>query len=931
MGTIIADTYEIIREIGSGGAGVVYLGKHLRLKKEVVLKADKRSLRAKTETLRREVDALKNLSHRYIPQVYDFVAQRDTVYTVMDYIEGESLDKLLVRGELPSQRQVVEWACQLLEALCYLHSRPPHGILHADIKPANVMITPENTVCLIDFNIALALGESGSVSVGYSIGYASPEHYRAENSDTELTQDASIHPRVLDVRSDVYMLGATLYHALTGRRAPRRAEDVPRITTPGVSPPLAAIVAKAMAPDPDQRYQTAAEMLDAFARLHRDDPRTRRHRLCMRVTATALAVLFAGGAASSFWGLRQLEHEQAAARVLSEQAEAAERLRREALAAVTDAEEALRCGDADRAAALAASALSLGEPASAPRAQTVLTAALGVYDVFEGFRAERVVPLPGAPISLTLAPNGRRLAVVCNGKVLAINTDTGEIAASLEAAPMARADVVWTGADTLLYAGAEGVTAYDAAAGDVLWTGAPASELTLTADESTVCAVDSKGAAAVLYRVADGSALRTVDFDGLQRQAVVNDLFADSGRQLLALRSDAGVLAASFPGGTLKLFDLESSDTVTLYDSSEFTGFSGGFFGDCFAYTAYTPVNSGSSAFAVVDTAAWLQTGGFQGILPYLIQADAEGVRLAQENVIVTIDPVTGEQQPAANTDSDVTAFVSRGGYTVAACKDGTLSAFDSEAEPLGALEGRADFLLLADGVVAAATRDAQEVRLCRLTTPESMPLFTYDADWPHEEARVSADGETLTLFQFDSFRIYGREGVRAEVRIPDAGDVYDVQYRRDGSNSYLEVLYNSGLRRTYSAADGHQTGEEAGEAPDGSLDETYLTDELRIESPLHGEPAAYDRETGELIRTLGSDDYLAYVTQAGEYLVAQYITSQFEHYGVLMNRQCETLARLPNLCDVTADGKLFFDNDRGEIRESHIWNTSELLELAGV
>ena len=92
MGTIIADTYEIIMEIGSGGAGVVYLGKHLRLKKEVVLKADKRSLRAKTETLRREVDALKNLSHRYIPQVYDFVAQRDTVYTVMDYIEGESLD-----------------------------------------------------------------------------------------------------------------------------------------------------------------------------------------------------------------------------------------------------------------------------------------------------------------------------------------------------------------------------------------------------------------------------------------------------------------------------------------------------------------------------------------------------------------------------------------------------------------------------------------------------------------------------------------------------------------------------------------------------------------------------------------------------------------------------------------------------------------------
>ena len=299
MPRIIASTYEIKEKIGSGGAGIVYLGEHIRLGKPVVLKADKRTLSTKPEVLRQEVDALKNLSHTYIPQVYDFVADGDTVYTVMDYIEGESLDKPLKRGERISQIQVIEWACELLEALCYLHSRPPHGILHSDIKPANIMVTPQGDIRLIDFNIALALGEEGTVQVGYSRGYASPEHYgldysaRSVDEDaTELLPDRPTLPVqalestsqtgtgrrqiLLDVRSDIYSLGATLYHLLTGRRPAQDAKDVAPIDSTEASPAVAAIIRKAMAPDPDQRYQTAQEMMEAFLRLHDNDPRTLR-------------------------------------------------------------------------------------------------------------------------------------------------------------------------------------------------------------------------------------------------------------------------------------------------------------------------------------------------------------------------------------------------------------------------------------------------------------------------------------------------------------------------------------------------------------------------------------------------------------------------------------------------------------------------------
>ena len=179
MSEIIASTYKLLEKTGAGGGGIVYCAEHLRLGKKVILKADKRKITTRADLLRREVDVLKNLSHPYIPQVYDFFVEGESVYTVMDYIEGESLDKPLKRGETYPQPVVIKWAKQLLKALCYLHSpihgTPPKGYVHSDIKPANLMRRPNNDICLIDFNIALALGEENVI--GRSAGYASPEHY----------------------------------------------------------------------------------------------------------------------------------------------------------------------------------------------------------------------------------------------------------------------------------------------------------------------------------------------------------------------------------------------------------------------------------------------------------------------------------------------------------------------------------------------------------------------------------------------------------------------------------------------------------------------------------------------------------------------------------------------------------------------------------
>lgn len=175
-GTVLGGTYEIEGEIGSGGGGVVYRARHLRLQTDVVVKKIKDEVRGKVKS-RQEADILKELKHPYLPRVYDFIETADGVYTVMDFIHGENLDEAVKHHGRYPQKQVRRWAEQLGEALDYLHAQKP-PIVHSDIKPANIMLTKEGDVCLIDFNISLAMGTAMESAVGISAGFSPPEQYR---------------------------------------------------------------------------------------------------------------------------------------------------------------------------------------------------------------------------------------------------------------------------------------------------------------------------------------------------------------------------------------------------------------------------------------------------------------------------------------------------------------------------------------------------------------------------------------------------------------------------------------------------------------------------------------------------------------------------------------------------------------------------------
>lgn len=968
MGRVIADIYEILDQIGAGGGGVVYLGRHLRLDKQIVLKADRRTLNTDANVLRREVNMLKELSHTYIPQVYDFVQEDGVVYTIMDFIEGESLDQLLKRGQIPSQPQVIKWACQLLEALEYLHSRPPYGILHGDIKPANVMLRPSGDICLIDYNIALALGEDGAIRAGFSRGYASPEHYGIEfgsrthtetNKHTEkiertqLLGDAElaetevlpsnpeekefldsrqkvsgvlggqIHPSegsgtsgvMLDARSDVYSLGATLYHLLSGKRPEQNAAEVKVLGPDSCSPAVSKIIAKSMAPDPKMRYQTAKEMLTAFRQLHTQDLRVIRHKRRMVFSAALLSVIFLSGGGSAFVGMKRLEQTQQALALAEYSA--------------NDLAEGNISGAVSQALKAIPTKKSIFQAPATAQSQKALTDALGVYDLSDGFHALDTVQLPSAPFTVTFSPDGSRFAVVYQHELAVFDTDTGDQLEVLPALNSALSDVIFADNDKILFAGEQGVTAYDLVQKKVLWTGEEATTLSLSGDGTKAAAVNRDADYGVIYNISDGTKAADCSFQGHHMTVAANDIFANPGNRIFALNGDGSLLAVSFSQGELLIFDIEDPDnSIIVYEESDYRNFGGGFCGNYFAFAAN---KSDSSLFGLIDAAEGVYIGAMDSRDEFILKASEKGIYLANQNTLVRFDPDTLEEIEMAYTDDKyITGFSVSDSYTVATTDDNSFSLFDKEANWMSSEMGQEpwDFTDTAGGYVLAANRNEPSVRLLKLESHKDTEIWLYDSHYLHDEARISQDGQTAMLFDYEGFRIYDREGnMLAEVLMPEARYIYDQQFRRREDGSWLEVTWYDGTVRCYSAADGSLISETAEEPPSADLYEEFLTDRYRIASPLHGTPQVYDKESGKLVTELEKDSYLTYVTQLDEYVVTEYISAAGQKYGLLLNDKLETLAYLPDLCDIV-DGNLIFDYGYGNLRQCRLYSLQELVAL---
>lgn len=954
MSQIIADTYEIIEKLGAGGGGNVYLARHLRLGKEVVLKADKRVLSARKDLLRREVDVLKELKHPYIPRVYDFFSEDGITYTAMEYIEGESLDKPLKRGEKFSQPQVIRWALELLDALSYLHSpihgTPPRGYVHSDIKPANIMRMPDGDICLIDFNISLALGEEHVI--GCSAGYASPEHYgldfsfssgtgnrekeEAEEDRTltilsgqeewdeelptltlaETGSQTSIRKRVVpDVRSDIYSVGAVLYHLLGGRRPSKNAQEVKGLSEKEFSPQIVKIISKAMNPNPDLRYQTAAEMRKDFLELRENDPRVRSWKRRRKAAGIVFSILIIGGVFTSFTGLKRMQTEE------------------NWLKQAEYSRNALEEGNAGKAVVEALRAFPKGQniftPSYTAQAQEALTSALGVYDLEDGYKAYETLELPSEVLYLVIAPDGKTAVGLYEQTMAVFDTETADVITELPAEDSALSEAEYLDSDTIIYAGKEGITAYSISKDTVLWKGEQATGICISADGSTVAAVYKEQGYADIYDAATGNLRQKVDFGGRSQSVAVHDSFANPQDDLFAVNKDGSRLGVSFADGSLEIFDLSNSadDLMLMDQGSGYHHFEGGFSGPYFAFSAS---NEGDSVCAVVDTDKEEQMGGFQDQTAFGVKTDERGIYVQTENLLVKLDPLTGDQTPLVTMSESILRFAVSETGALAVTKE-NFQFFDERARKIAEYkkDSGSELIALGGETAMVGSSDSGTIRILKYESHPETEIFSYDPSYEHAEARLSADEKTVMLFSYQGFRLYRIEGEQiCKVEVPDAEEVYDQQFVREGAESHLEVIYNDGTVKIYSARDGTLLREEKREKPDEEMKEEFYTDHYRIESPLHGTPVIYEKETDRKVAQLEEDAYLTYVTQVKEGIVLQYVTAGGECYGKLLNEECEPVAELPNLCDVFED-TLMFDYPVGELKISKIYGIKELIEIA--
>ena len=208
MESVFNGKYEVLKEIGRGGMSVVYLAMDKHLNKQWAIKEIRKTGKDKkgtiyVQSLMTEANLMKRLDHPAIPRIVDIVENSEAIYVVMDYVEGESLDKVLEKFGPQPQDVVLDWAKQLADALNYLHSQTP-PIIYRDMKPANVMLKPEGTVKLIDFGTAReykGTNIADTVVLG-TPGYAAPEQYGKRETDG---------------RTDIYCLGMTMHYLLTGQ------------------------------------------------------------------------------------------------------------------------------------------------------------------------------------------------------------------------------------------------------------------------------------------------------------------------------------------------------------------------------------------------------------------------------------------------------------------------------------------------------------------------------------------------------------------------------------------------------------------------------------------------------------------------------------------------------------------------------------------
>ena len=303
IGSLVDGKYKILNKVGQGGMSVVYLAMNEKANKQWAVKEVRkdgvRDFEVVKQGLVAETDILKKLSHPNLPSIIDVIDTDESFIIIMDYIQGNSLNKALEEFGAQPQENVIIWAKQLCDVLNYLHTRTP-AIIYRDMKPANIMLKPDGNVTLIDFGTAREYKEKNladTTCLG-TVGYAAPEQFGGMGQT--------------DARTDIYCLGATLYHLVTGMNPCEPPYEIKPIRdiNPSLSAGLEKIILKCCQRDPNDRYQSAAELMFALEHYLEEDEDFKKKQKKKLTTFIVMLVLSVVFGITSIWGYLSAEQKK---------------------------------------------------------------------------------------------------------------------------------------------------------------------------------------------------------------------------------------------------------------------------------------------------------------------------------------------------------------------------------------------------------------------------------------------------------------------------------------------------------------------------------------------------------------------------------------------------------------------------------------------
>ena len=296
IGSVIDGKYKVLNKIGQGGMSVVYLAMNEKANKQWAIKEVRKDGVKDYEVVKQglivETDLLKKLNHPNLPSIIDVIDSDDTFLIVMDYIEGKPLLDYVENNGPQRQEDVIEWSKQLCDVMGYLHSREP-AIIYRDLKPGNIMLRPDGRIMLIDFGTAREFKErniADTVCLG-TIGYAAPEQFGGHGQT--------------DARTDIYGLGATMYHLITGTSPcdpPYKILPI-RDIDPRLSSGLEKIILKCTQQDPNDRYQSCEELMYDLNNYDKIDDMYRKSlkKKACGILLCCVCVCFISDVRNSFW------------------------------------------------------------------------------------------------------------------------------------------------------------------------------------------------------------------------------------------------------------------------------------------------------------------------------------------------------------------------------------------------------------------------------------------------------------------------------------------------------------------------------------------------------------------------------------------------------------------------------------------------------